>query len=82
MSEKAIRFRCYGCGKAVSSPLPRDAILRAIAWCPECIEARRDQYITPEDARRFRELIEHSSGNEDPDNAALLARLRNFETSR
>jgi hypothetical protein len=38
-----MRFRCYGCGKSVSSEVPDDAILRAVAWCPECCEAGKDQ---------------------------------------
>ena len=38
-----MRFRCYGCGNSVSSEVPEDAILRAIAWCPECLQAEKDQ---------------------------------------
>lgn len=38
-----MRFRCYGCSESVSSEVPDDAILRAVAWCPECIEAGKDQ---------------------------------------
>jgi hypothetical protein len=41
--EPTIRFHCHGCSKSVTSPLPPDAILRAIAWCDECIESGKDQ---------------------------------------
>lgn len=34
-----MRFHCYCCGKSVSSEVPADAVLRAIAVCPECIDA-------------------------------------------
>ena len=34
-----MRLRCYGCGKSVSTEVPGDTLLRAVAWCPECIEA-------------------------------------------
>ena len=38
-----MRFHCYGCGKSVSSEVPDSTILRAIAWCPECIALEKDQ---------------------------------------
>lgn len=38
-----MRFRCYGCNKFVSSEVPDDAILRAVTWCPECVESGKDQ---------------------------------------
>lgn len=31
-------YHCYGCGKAVTSPLPEDSVVRAILICPECLE--------------------------------------------
>ena len=34
-----MRIRCYGCTKSVSSEVPEDTVLRAVAICPECIEA-------------------------------------------
>lgn len=37
------QFRCFGCGQPVSSPLPDDAVLRAIAWCDWCIDEGKDQ---------------------------------------
>lgn len=33
-----MRLNCYHCGKSVSTEVPSDTILRAIATCPECIE--------------------------------------------
>lgn len=36
-----MRIYCWTCGKSVSSELPGDSVLRAVAVCPECIEARR-----------------------------------------
>ena len=36
-----MRYHCYGCGKAVTSPLPDDVVIRAILVCPECLEAKR-----------------------------------------
>lgn len=77
-----IRFHCHGCGRSVSTPVPDDTILRAIAWCPECIVELKDQYITAGDARKFRWLIENSSGYDDPENDALVERLRNFDVTK
>lgn len=71
-----IHFSCFGCGKPVSSPLPPDAVLRAIAWCPECVEQRKDQRITPDDAQTLLFALEHGNGNEDPDQELLRSRLR------
>jgi hypothetical protein len=34
-----MRLFCYNCGKSVSSELGDDAVFRAIAVCPECIES-------------------------------------------
>lgn len=34
-----MRLPCYGCGKSVSNEVPDDTILRACAFCPECIQA-------------------------------------------
>ena len=36
-----MRIYCYFCGKSVSSEVPDETILRAVAVCPECIEAQR-----------------------------------------
>lgn len=36
-----MRIYCYFCGKSVSSVVPDDTVLRALAVCPECIEAGR-----------------------------------------
>jgi DNA-directed RNA polymerase subunit RPC12/RpoP len=36
-----MRYRCYFCGKSVTTELPSDAVIRAILVCPECIEAGR-----------------------------------------
>lgn len=33
-----MRLQCWYCHKPVSSELPKDAIFRAIAVCPECVE--------------------------------------------
>jgi len=34
------RIWCRNCGKSVSSPVPKDTIVRAYVECPECIEKR------------------------------------------
>jgi hypothetical protein len=34
-----MRLRCYGCGKTVSSEVSDATVVRAVLWCPECIEA-------------------------------------------
>lgn len=33
------RIRCMGCGKSVSSPVPKGTVVRAATECPECIES-------------------------------------------
>ena len=33
-----MRLFCWYCHKSVSSELPNDALFRAVAVCPECIE--------------------------------------------
>lgn len=56
-----VHFCCHGCGKSVTNELPGDAQLRAIAWCPECIEAGRDQdrpVFTREDVQLLRGIAE------------------------
>lgn len=37
----AMRINCYFCGKSVSTEVPDETVLRAVAVCPECIEAGR-----------------------------------------
>jgi hypothetical protein len=37
-----MRFYCFGCGKAISNELPEGSLLRAVAYCPECIESGND----------------------------------------
>lgn len=37
-----MRIHCFYCSKPVSTELPRDTVFRAIAACPECIEAGKD----------------------------------------
>lgn len=32
------RLHCFSCGKVVSSLVPSETVLRAVALCPECIE--------------------------------------------
>ncbi len=36
----AERILCMQCGKSVSTPVPKDTIVRAWVECPECIEKR------------------------------------------
>lgn len=38
-----MRLFCFDCGKSVSSEIPDDVIIRAIATCPECIEKNKDK---------------------------------------
>lgn len=37
-----MRLYCYGCGKSVSTEVPDETILRAVAICPECVEQNFD----------------------------------------
>jgi hypothetical protein len=32
-----MRLHCHDCGKSVSTEVPDDTILRAVAICPECV---------------------------------------------
>jgi len=41
-----MRIYCYFCGKSVSTEVPDETIVRALAVCPECIETK--QIIIPE----------------------------------
>ncbi len=41
-----MRYRCYFCGKSVTSELPDDAVIRALIVCPECME--KGEIIIPE----------------------------------
>ena len=34
-----MRIHCIDCGKSVSTEVPADTMLRAVAVCPECIDA-------------------------------------------
>jgi hypothetical protein len=34
-----MRLWCWFCGKSVSNEVPEDTVVRAVAICPECIEA-------------------------------------------
>jgi len=38
MSNETERIHCMKCGKSVSTPVPKDTIVRAWVECPECIE--------------------------------------------
>jgi hypothetical protein len=42
-----MRLLCWFCGKSVSTELPNETVIRAVAFCPECIEAKRVHF--PED---------------------------------
>lgn len=33
-----MRLYCHGCFKSVSNVVPDNTVLRAVAFCPECIE--------------------------------------------
>lgn len=33
-----MRLHCLACGKSVSTEVPEATVLRAVVWCPECIE--------------------------------------------
>jgi len=35
------RIKCTWCGKAVSSPVPDDVVIRAVIECPECVLKRK-----------------------------------------
>lgn len=35
-----MRLHCWTCKKSVSTDLPEDAVFRATAECPECLERR------------------------------------------
>lgn len=32
-----MRIHCFCCGKSVSTEVPEETILRAVAYCPECL---------------------------------------------
>lgn len=34
-----MRYYCWACNKSVTSELPSDSIIRAVLFCPECIES-------------------------------------------
>jgi len=36
-----MRLFCWTCAKSVSNDVPDDTVLRAVAICPECIEAKK-----------------------------------------
>jgi len=36
-----MRYHCHSCGKSVTSELPDHSIIRAVMFCPECIEENR-----------------------------------------
>jgi hypothetical protein len=38
-----MRIRCYNCGKSVSSELPNESVVRAIVFCPECVEGGSEE---------------------------------------
>lgn len=38
-----VRLRCYGCSKTVSTEVSDATLFRCVAYCPECIEAGKDQ---------------------------------------
>lgn len=41
-------LHCYFCGKAVSTEVPDQTIVRAILTCPECVEAEKIQIPSPD----------------------------------
>ena len=41
--EQGMRLFCWYCKESVSSELPEDAVFRAIAVCPECIEKQENR---------------------------------------
>lgn len=50
--------RCSGCGKQVSTPVPRGTVIRAWIECPECIESRQDKTkILGEIADNLKEIV-------------------------
>jgi DNA replication initiation complex subunit (GINS family) len=36
------QLKCYDCGKPVSTPVPKDTVVRAVVECPECIQKKPD----------------------------------------
>ncbi len=34
-----MRYYCWACNKSVTSELPYDSVIRAVLFCPECIES-------------------------------------------
>lgn len=68
------QFRCFGCGQPVSSPLPDDAVLRAIAWCDWCIDEGKDQNIPADKLVPFTPLVVEvlrAMAQEYPDTTAI-----------
>lgn len=42
-----MRLWCWYCHKSVSSELPGDAVFRAVAVCPECLEKSSEAAMHP-----------------------------------
>jgi DNA-directed RNA polymerase subunit RPC12/RpoP len=40
IDDLAYRIRCMNCGKSVSTPVPKETVVRAWVECPECIEKK------------------------------------------
>ncbi len=39
MNAERMRLHCHECGKALSSPVSKDTLVRGIIICPECVVA-------------------------------------------
>jgi hypothetical protein len=57
-----MRIPCWYCHKSVSSELPDDALLRAIAICPECIEKSPEASDHPLTIAQLRAALDEARG--------------------
>lgn len=80
------RILCMGCGKSVSTPVPKDTIVRAYVECPECLEIdnatlfaklRTDLETSPLPAPALTAMVERWRG----EIARVRERLENSGTS-
>ena len=63
-SEEETRLHCNKCGKAVSSPVDKDVIVRAWLECPECIELE-DETLKLIDLATFEKSVDLDTAHEN-----------------
>lgn len=61
-----IRLRCFTCGRCVSNEVPADTVLRAVATCPECIQALGTEETGLPPFATFREAVQRALEAQQP----------------